>query len=216
MPASPARLAAFAVLLRVERESAYADELLHSSLLDPLSAPDRNLATEIVMGVLRWRPSLDNSFASLITIPLSRLDLEVRVALRIGAYQLRFLDRMPERAIVNETVELVKSAKKRSAAGMVNAVMRKLAENRSAFPVPTEDLREDLSVDYAHPAWIIDRWIERLGLGAAESICRFDQEIPVTALRIVGAKQTQTTQDAENFTIVDQKTVDQKNVGQKA
>src|SRR5215472_7685376 len=105
---SPAREAAFTILLRVERESAYAVELLHSSHLDRLSPVDRNLAQQIVMGVLRWRSLLDSSFAGLVAKPLQKFDLEVLTALRMGAYQLAFLDRMPAHAIVNETVELVK------------------------------------------------------------------------------------------------------------
>jgi 16S rRNA (cytosine967-C5)-methyltransferase len=81
---SPARLAAFNILLRVERESAYAVELLHSSLLAELSPVDRNLATEIVMGVLRWRSALDGLIARLSFTPFRKLDLEVLTALRIG------------------------------------------------------------------------------------------------------------------------------------
>src|SRR5947199_10308466 len=102
MPVTPARWAAFTILLRVERESAYAVELLHSSLLDNLSDADRNLATEIVMGVLRWRSLLDPAFSPFITVPFRKLDLEVLTALRIGTYQLAFLSRTPGHAIVNE------------------------------------------------------------------------------------------------------------------
>src|SRR5258708_23745080 len=118
MRLSPARSAAFQILMRVKRDSAYADELLHSPLLDPLSQPDRNLATEIVMGVLRWRSALDSAFSGLLSLPLAKLDLEVLTALRMAVYQLVFLDRIPSHAVVHEAVELVKLAKKRSAAGM--------------------------------------------------------------------------------------------------
>src|SRR5437016_5109690 len=121
MAVSPARAAAFAILLRVERESAYAVELLHSGLLDSLSAIDRNLSTDIVMGVLRWRSRLDASIAGLVPVVLRKLDLEVLTALRMGSYQLAFLDRIPAHAILHESVEIVKQARKRSAAGLVNA-----------------------------------------------------------------------------------------------
>src|SRR5215472_901328 len=140
---TPARDAAFTILLRVERKSSFAVELLHSALLESLSAIDRNLAQEIVMGVLRWQSLLDTSFAGLVAKPLQKLDLEVLIALRMGAYQLAFLDRIPGHAIVNETVELVKKHKKRSAAGMVNAILRKLLSQRSGLRIAGKGLAHD-------------------------------------------------------------------------
>ncbi len=93
-------------------------ELLHSGLLDELSPVDRNLTTEIVMGVLRWRSVLDQAIALLSFTPFRKLDFEVLTALRMGVYQKQFLTRIPTHAAVNETVELVKQAKKVSAAGL--------------------------------------------------------------------------------------------------
>src|SRR5271157_5421032 len=116
MPVSPARAAAFDILLRVEKQSAYASELLHSERLDKLSAADRALATELVMGVLRWRSRLDEVIAAAASRPLNKLDSEVLNALRLGTYQMRFLTLIPSRAAINESVELVKRAHKRSAA----------------------------------------------------------------------------------------------------
>jgi 16S rRNA C967 or C1407 C5-methylase (RsmB/RsmF family) len=126
MPVSPARKAAFDVLLGTETSDAYASELLHSTRVAKLSAADHGLATEIAMGVLRWRSVLDEHIAKHIAQPLAKLDAEVLTALRIGAYQLLLLDRIPAHAAINESVELVKHARKRSAAGMVNAVLRKI------------------------------------------------------------------------------------------
>ena len=180
MALTPARLAAFTVLLRVERESAYAVELLHSSLLDALSVADRHLATEIVMGVLRWRSRLDALLTPLIKTPLRQLDLEVLIALRIGVYQLAFLTRIPAHAIVNETVELVKHARKRSATGLVNAVMRKLGQRRAELLLPSGDL----PADYAHPPWLVERWLARFGQERTEQVCRYDQHPPATVLRL--------------------------------
>ena len=113
---SPARAAAFDILLRVERESSYASELLHSRTYARLTAVDHSLATELVMGVLRWRSLLDSQIAANSAQPLSKLDLEVLTALRLAIYQLRWLSRIPARAAINESVELVKRARKRSAA----------------------------------------------------------------------------------------------------
>src|SRR5512143_3373721 len=123
MPASAARTAAFQVLLRVQQQDAYASELLHSELLQNLSTVDRGLCTEIVMGVLRWQSALDMAIASVSDKQPRSMDPEVLIALRVAAYQIRFLDRVPARAAVNESVELVKAARKRSAVGFANAVL---------------------------------------------------------------------------------------------
>src|SRR5690242_3182726 len=101
MPVSPARGAAFDVLLRVETTDAYASELLHSSRTEKLSSADHGLTTEIVMGVLRWRSVLDEHIASYLDKPLGKFDVEVITALRMGAYQLLFLDRIPAHAAIN-------------------------------------------------------------------------------------------------------------------
>lgn len=177
---TPARKAAFTLLLRVERESAYAIELLHSSLLDGLSPIDRNLVQEIVMGVLRWQSRLDASFAGLAAKSLKKLDPEVLIALRMGTFQLAFLNRMPGHAIVHETVELVKKSGKRSAAGLVNAILRKLEPQRQHLMAGGKGLAED----YAHPLWLVEKWVAEFGAERAEKICRYDQKVPPTALRI--------------------------------
>src|SRR5262249_24980345 len=127
MSISPARIAAFEILLRVERTDAYAAELLQAVQYESLSAKDHGLTTEIVVGVLRWRSVLDEQITQYCSQKLEKLDPEVLIALRMAAYQLQFLDRVPQRAAVHESVELVKRAKKRSATGLVNAVLRKLA-----------------------------------------------------------------------------------------
>src|SRR5208283_2285254 len=152
MPISPARVAAFDILLRVEREDSYASELLHSSRYANLSAADHGLATELTMGVLRWRSMLDSRIAEHSSQNLARLDPEVLTALRLAAYQLVFLDRVPERAAVHESVELVKRAKKRSAVPFANAVLRKLAGvARDAASTITAKTSTELAESSAHP-----------------------------------------------------------------
>ena len=184
MAVSPARLAAFNILLRVERESAYAVELLHSALLDELSPVDRNLTTEIVMGVLRWRSSLDHVIARFSFTPMRKLDVEVLTALRMGVYQKQFLTKIPTHAAVNETVELVKQAKKVSAAGLVNAVMRKVGRAGSQLPSPVSRDSSYLSVAYAHPRWLVERWVAFFSHDAAQKICEYDQRVPSAVLRL--------------------------------
>ena len=184
MPVAPARAAAFDILLRVERESSYAAELLHSTAYERLSTPDHALATELVMGVLRWRSALDAEIAQASSQPLSKLDAEILIALRLALYQFRWLDRVPHRAALHESVELVKRARKKSAAPFVNAVLRKL----STAPQPTKEENlpspEALARSYAHPAWLVERWTAAFGLATAHEICKHNQSIPRTAIRL--------------------------------
>lgn len=169
MPVSPARKIAFDVLRRVETEGAFASDLLHAQLgrARELKPEDAALATELTLGVLRWQGLLDAIIQKHTGKPASRLDLEVRLALRLGLYQLRFLTRIPARAAVNESVEMVKRAGKRSAAALVNAVLRKAAETVQS---PVEELlppkaspANRLAVQFSHPEWLVERWIERHG-----------------------------------------------------
>src|SRR5258707_12948088 len=144
MPVSPARAVAFEILLRVEREDSYASELVHSDRLPKLSSLDPGLATELVMGVLRWQSLLDQRLAAASSQKLERLDGEVLAALRLGVYQLQFLSRVPAHAAIFESVELVKAARKRSAASFVNAVLRKIAGG-GAKDVVAEDVLSEIS-----------------------------------------------------------------------
>jgi 16S rRNA (cytosine967-C5)-methyltransferase len=128
MPAvSPARKAAFAILMAVERGHSHSDDLLRGRAVDALSPADRNLATALVLGVLRWQIRLDHQLQALLKRPNAKLDPEVLIALRLGAFQLLHLDRIPARAAIDESVELAKQAGHRFASGMVNAVLRKLS-----------------------------------------------------------------------------------------
>ena len=186
MPVSPARAAAFDILLRVEHESSYASELLHSTAHERLSTPDHALATELVMGVLRWRSRLDADIATASSQPLSKLDLEILIALRLALYQFLWLNRIPQRAALHESVELVKRARKRSAAPFVNAVLRKL----SALTRGSDDAQdkasspEALAHAFAHPLWLVERWAREYGLSAAHQICQHNQSVPTTAIRL--------------------------------
>jgi 16S rRNA (cytosine967-C5)-methyltransferase len=187
MPISPPRAVAFDILLRIERQNSFAAELLHSNRLDELSPSDCGLATELVMGVLRWRSRLDQAVTSASARAVSKLDLEVLVALRMGIYQLRYLDRIPAHAAINDSVELVKRAQKRSAAPFVNAVLRKIAAlgRESAPSNASLELSAALLVqEFAHPLWLVERWITEFGIERTQGICRQDQQIPSTTIRI--------------------------------
>jgi 16S rRNA (cytosine967-C5)-methyltransferase len=185
---SAARAAAFDILLRVERESSYASELLHSQTYDKLTPADHALTMELVMGVLRWRSLLDSVIAKSSAQPLSKLDIEILTALRLAVYQLLRLSRIPARAAINESVELVKRARKRSAAPFVNAVLRKIV----SYDPPGEDIPHALDTSSAttfaesaaHPMWLVERWIDAYGIEATAEICKYDQSVPVTSIRL--------------------------------
>jgi len=188
MPVSPSRAAAFDILLRVERENSYASELLHSAAYEKLSRSDHALATELVMGVLRWRSGLDDEIAAAASPPRKKLDLEIVIALRLAVYQFRFLDRIPRRAALHESVELVKRARKRSAASFVNAVLRKLSAS-TPLDSPVRAGVQSFSWQriaklFAHPPWLVERWTNDYGEAASEMICRYNQSTPQTTVRL--------------------------------
>lgn len=176
---SPARKAAFRILLAVERGNAHSDVLLRDKDVDALGPADRNLATALVMGVLRWQIWLDAQIRPLLKRPNAKLDPEVLITLRLGAFQLRFLDRVPAHAAIDESVELTKQAGHRFAAGMTNAVLRTFAHAASSPPSSTT-----LPCAAAHPAWMVERWTATYGAEAAQAICSHGQRQPRTALRL--------------------------------
>ena len=184
MPVSPARAAAFDILLRVERESSFASELLHSKPFGHLSGADHALTTELVMGVLRWRSRIDAEIAPASSQSVTKLDLEVVIALRLAAYQFWWLDRVPRRAALHESVELVKRARKRSAAPFVNAVLRKLSTRTLGLDSVAAGSAETLACAWAHPQWLVERWARAYGMAQAEQICCHDQKVPVTSIRL--------------------------------
>ena len=137
-----ARKAAFTILQEVERGDGHSDDLLRDhKFMATMSAADRHLTTALVLGVLRWQIQLDQVVRRLLSKPNMKLDPAVLVALRLGAFQLIHLDRIPVHAAVNESVELIKRSGIRSAAGLVNAVLRKLAR-ATHHETPNEELNE--------------------------------------------------------------------------
>jgi 16S rRNA (cytosine967-C5)-methyltransferase len=188
MAISPARIAAFDILLRVDQQDAYASELLHAADCAKLSPADHGLATELVMGVLRCRSLLDDQITQRCSLKLAKLDPEVLTCLRLAAYQLLYLDRIPKHAAVHESVELVKRARKRSAVPLVNAVLRKLSGLTADRPASIGESTSaaELAASSAHPVWLVQRWTRTFGLPIAQLICAYDQQIPSTSVSIRG------------------------------
>src|ERR1700683_682507 len=182
MTVSISRQIAFEVLRRVEPEGSYASDGLHTELKASVKPTDAALATELTMGVLRWRRQLDFLLERALKKPVERLDLPVALALRIGAYQLRFLEKIPPRAAVNESVELVKMAPKPSAASLVNAVLRKIATQTQSSAqefLPPDIVRaERLGILHSHPTWMVERWLSRLGESQTVALLEANNRAP--------------------------------------
>jgi 16S rRNA (cytosine967-C5)-methyltransferase len=184
---APARRVAYRILLRVAAGEAHSDDLLRAPEVDALSAQDRNLVTTLVLGTLRWQLALDARIRPLLAKPEAKLGREVETALRMGAFQLLHLDRVPAHAVLHDSVELVKQSRERGASGLVNAILRKIAA-QSGEAIPSQLSRaQKIATALAHPAWMVDRWARRYGDAAAEAICRWDQEPAGITLRLEDA-----------------------------
>lgn len=179
MKISPARIAAFEILLKIERDRAFSSVLLPEAEQN-LSEKDKGLCHEIVLGVLRKKLHLD-ALITAIGKP-RKLDQEVAIALRIGLYQILFLDRVPGYSAVNDSVNLVQRARKTSAKGFVNALLRR-AERESVILSFAGDL-DRLSVETSHPRWLIEKWAREFGEVEAESIAKANNIPSVNSFRI--------------------------------
>jgi len=184
-PVSQARYEALRILVRVEQDRAFADIVLEHALeragLDPR---DAGLCTELVYGTLRWRRQLDWRLAPHLNRPLDKLDPWVRSLLRLTAYQLFFLDRVPRWAAVDEAVSLAKiKSRKPGAPEFVNAVLRALTRAAGPPPLPALPI-EAAAVRCSFPDWIAARWIARYGLAQAEALMLASNERPPTTIRV--------------------------------
>ena len=183
-PVSPARRAAFEILREVEA-GAFSSILL-AAYEPELKPADRALCHELVLGVLRWQLWLDKLIEHYAKRAVESLDLPVRLALRIGLYQLRFLTRVPAPAAVNESVNLVRSARVSSAAAFVNAVLRRAIREAEYDPAAAfSEPLERLAVETSHPLWLIERWANEFGVAETEAFARANNRVPPVALRIV-------------------------------
>jgi 16S rRNA (cytosine967-C5)-methyltransferase len=180
---SPARTEALRTLCRVEEDQAFADLALEATLeRAKLPARDRALATELVYGTLRWQRRLDWILAPHSRRRLDRLDPWVRNLLRLTAYQLHFLGKVPAWAAVNDAVSLAKRRAHGEAAPFVNAVLRSLTRSGGDLPPLPKDLVEAAAARLAFPSWLARRWADRLGLEGAERLMTaLDERPPVTA-----------------------------------
>ena len=187
---SPARVAAFNILQQVEN-GAFSSVLLaaENPHLQPL---DRALCHELVLGVLRWQLFLDKIVEHFSKRQVESLDPAVRIALRLGLYQLRFLTRIPASAAVNESVSLVRAARLSSATAFVNAVLRRAV--REAEYDPAADISnplEKIAVQTSHPTYLIERWANSFGIEETEAFASANNTVPPTNFRVVANRANQ-------------------------
>ena len=184
MTVAPARRSAFEILRRVETESAYASVLL-AALDSRMREDDRALCHELVLGVLRRKLWLDKTIEHFGERKIGKLDLAVRLALQVGLYQLRFLTRVPASAAVNESVNFVRASRVKSAAGFVNAVLRRATREPGYDPVAAiVDPIQKLSIETSHPSWLIERWVQAFGFDEAAPFARANNQAAPTAVRL--------------------------------
>lgn len=190
-----ARALAYEVLLRVETTDAFADVLLADRLAAaPLPEPDHALVTRLVYGTLAWQGRLDHHLGGLLHTGRHTLEPAVRVALRLGLYQLLLLDRVPAYAAVDGSVRLARRAG-RAAAGLVNAVLRRAAARPADLPLPDArvDPIERLAVEWSHPRWLVERWVGEFGVEETAALLQANNERSPTAVR---ANRLRTTRAA--------------------
>ncbi|MEW6387865.1 MAG: 16S rRNA (cytosine(967)-C(5))-methyltransferase RsmB [Thermodesulfobacteriota bacterium] len=183
-----ARALALDILAGAKSRGQTVEDLLAGALkkYPSLSRADRGLLLELVQGVKRWEIRLDYVIAHLSHLPLKKLHPLVLLILRIAAYQILFLDRVPNRAAVAEAGRLAKERRLPKAhAGFINAVLRKMAAGeRPSLPDPKADPVPALSVATAHPAWLVERWLSRYGLEATPAKLTANNQVPPLFIRV--------------------------------
>jgi len=183
---SSSRHAAYLTLLRIEKERSYADILINRELQEGgLSGPDRGLYTELVYGTLRRQGTLDHIIGRFSKTPPARLERAVVLLLRLGLYQIFFLDRIPVSAAVNETVNLAKQYAAK-AAGFINAVLRNADRGRNSisYPDPEKEPAAFLAASHSHPLWIVEGWLQQLGFAEAAELAAALSAPPPFTIRV--------------------------------
>jgi 16S rRNA (cytosine967-C5)-methyltransferase len=195
---APARIAAYQVLRAVSSRQADLPHALARARTKLPDERDRALAGEIATGALRWQAAFDHLVAQFANRPLRKLDPEVLDILRTGIFQLLHLDRVPAAAVVNDAVSLTRQAGKRSAAPLVNAVLRRISRERNRLPLPLrpqsptdrESVLDYLSISLSHPRWLAARWLDRYGFESTEAWMRFNNSPAALTIRVNTLKTT--------------------------
>jgi 16S rRNA (cytosine967-C5)-methyltransferase len=178
------RMAAVEILYRVDQESAYADVLLGGRLPD-FAPADRRLITRLVLGTLAWQRRLDFELPHLTGRKLAGIQPEALAIMRMGLFQLRFLDRIPQHAVVDTAVSLAKRIPAaRKASGFVNAVMRRATRETAPMPARESNEKSYLAVAYSHPRWMVERFVDWFGVENAERLMTANNDAAPNVIRL--------------------------------
>ena len=182
-----AREAALRALVACEKQGAWSDGFLKKTLrAAALDSRDAALATRLCFGVLQNKLLLDHYLGGLSTVKLEKMEADVRNALRLGAYQVLFLDRVPDHAAVSEAVDLArKGSKNPRSAGLVNGVLRSLVRRKDTLEAPA-----DPALRYSHPRWLAEAFARRLGERGAEALMAADNDQPLTCAQVNTTRAT--------------------------
>ncbi len=178
------RLAAIEIVYRVDQESAYADVLLGGRLPD-FAPADRRLITRLVLGTLAWRGRLDYELAHLTGRKLDGIQPAAIAIMRMGIFQLRFLDRIPQHAVVDTAVSIAKRIPEaRKASGFINAVLRRAT--RETTPMPSREGNEKtfLAITLSHPRWMVERFVDWFGVANAERLMAANNDAAPNVIRL--------------------------------
>ena len=179
-----ARDTALEVLMQVDKANAWSDGSLKRTIArNKLDSREAALATRLSYGVIQNKLLLDYYISCYCTQKAEKLESVIRNILRIGGYQILFMDKIPHHAAVNEAVEMTRRAKRPKAAGMVNAVLRKFVANWMNMPALPGATADYLSVRYSHPKWLVERMLDLLGPEEAEKYLRMNNEIVPTTIQ---------------------------------
>lgn len=188
-PYDHVRFLAWEILYRLEKEEVFADQALAEVLASRknLLPRDRAFVYELVLGTLRWQGKLDRFISRALRFPGKRIKLKLQTLLRLGAYQLLFLDKVPDAAAVNESVRLAKAIfRDEKIAHFVNAALRNIVKNKNQTITPAldDDPLEHIAVTFSHPRWLVARWIKEYGVEMARDICAANNMPPPLTLRV--------------------------------
>ncbi len=173
------------VLKEISQNNGYSDLTLNKFLnKTTLSDKDKALATRIVYGVLQWQGLIDFYLGKLSKRSLELLSENILILLRIGLYQILFLDRVPDRAAVYETVKAARMMKEDKGTGLINGILRNFIRQREKIKLPgKENIVEHISVKYSHPSWMVELWLKEFGQEKTMEICQANNEIPYPFIR---------------------------------
>ena len=181
------RRIALSVLNGLDVSNAFPERLLHRAFERErqLIRKDRALTTELVYGVLRWRSRLDWVISQLSKTPVHKIDPSILNIIRLGIYQILFHSRIPPSAAVNDSVEMAKARAPLWVVRFVNGVMRSAAQRAREVPLPdySDDPVQAIAVRESHPLWLVERWVERVGVEGTKRLCMANNQVPPVTVR---------------------------------